>query len=302
MSSHGSPIRRSSTAHGQGGTARGSRRRGRGSSASGGSGHGGGEERWMASYMDMVTVLMCLFIVLYAMSTVDQDKYEQLRDSLATGFGTETSETVDTASGVVVPPALVDQEGPSSELSQAEQGLIEDATEDRVALAQAEIEDLRELQRELEQRLDEAGHEGSAEFVLDERGLTVRLVGAETFFDPNSSTLNEEGQEVIDAIAPVLAPTPRFFEVGGHADVRRPVEPYPTNWELSASRATGVLRELVEVGGVDASKIISVGYGDAHPVDDRLWLNRRVDVTVLSDEPEQIRELLPGLAEGAEEA
>ncbi len=257
----------------------------------------------MASYMDMVTVLMCLFIVLYAMSTVDQGKYEQLRNSLATGFGTESSETVDTASGVVVPPAIVDQEGPSSELSQAaEQGLIEDATEDSVALAQAEIEDLRELQRKLQQRLDDAGHEGSAEFVLDERGLTVRLVGAETFFDPNSSTLNDEGQEVIDAIAPVLAPTKRFFEVGGHADVRRPVEPYPTNWELSASRATGVLRELVEVGGVDATKIISVGYGDAHPVDERLWLNRRVDVTVLSDEPEQIRELLPGLAEAAEEA
>jgi len=256
----------------------------------------------MASYMDMVTVLMCLFIVLYAMSTVDQGKYEQLRDSLATGFGTETSETVDTATGVVVPPDQVGQEGPETELTQIEQTeLLEEVSQDRVAMARQEISDLRDLQRKLEERLDEAGHEGSAEFVLDERGLTVRLVGAETFFDPNSSTLNAEGQEVIDAISPVLAPTQRFFEVGGHADVRRPVEPYPTNWELSASRATGVLRELVEVGGVDATKIISVGYGDAHPVDDRLWLNRRVDVTVLSDEPEQIRELLPKLVEEGDE-
>lgn len=58
----------------------------------------------------------------------------------------------------------------------------------------------------------------------------------------------------------------------------------------------------MEVGGVDAAKIVSVGYGDAHPVDERLWQNRRVDVTVLSDEPEQIRELLPELAAGADEA
>ncbi len=67
------------------------------------------DERWMASYMDMVTVLMCLFIVLYAMSTVDANKFEKLRNSLATGFGAVASETVDTASGTVVPPEFVDK-------------------------------------------------------------------------------------------------------------------------------------------------------------------------------------------------
>ena len=67
------------------------------------------DERWMASYMDMVTVLMCLFIVLYAMSTVDANKFEKLRNSLATGFGAVASETVDTAEGTVVPPELVDE-------------------------------------------------------------------------------------------------------------------------------------------------------------------------------------------------
>ena len=45
------------------------------------------DERWMASYMDMITVLMCMFLVLFAMSTVDQEKYIALKNSLATGFG-----------------------------------------------------------------------------------------------------------------------------------------------------------------------------------------------------------------------
>ena len=59
--------------------------------------------------MDMVTVLMCLFIVLYAVSTVDANKFEKLRNSLATGFGTVATQTVDTAEGTVVPPDFVDK-------------------------------------------------------------------------------------------------------------------------------------------------------------------------------------------------
>ena len=62
----------------------------------------------MASYMDMVTVLMCMFIVLFAMSAVDTDKYEKLRNSLATGFGVVDDGKIDTATGIVVPPDQAD--------------------------------------------------------------------------------------------------------------------------------------------------------------------------------------------------
>ena len=65
----------------------------------------------MASYMDMVTVLMCLFIVLYAMSTVDQEKFTALRNSLASGFGVQETQYADTAEGIVVPPELEGTEG-----------------------------------------------------------------------------------------------------------------------------------------------------------------------------------------------
>ena len=65
----------------------------------------------MASYLDMVTVLMCMFIVMFAMSTVDQDKYEALLASLATGFGSEETEETDASQGVVVPEELLDEEG-----------------------------------------------------------------------------------------------------------------------------------------------------------------------------------------------
>ncbi|WP_417215265.1 OmpA/MotB family protein [Arthrobacter sp.] len=254
-------------------------------------GHGG-EERWMASYMDMVTVLMCLFIVLYAMSTVDTAKFEKLKASLATGFGVEQSQTVDTAEGVIVPPEDAGQKGLLTN-----QDVAQDTREHLMKIAEAEKADLEALRRKIEKRLAATGHRGAADFTVDQRGLTIRLVSAETFFKPNSADLTANASEVLEAIAPVLAPTKRSFEVEGFADVVKPVDPYPTNWELSASRATRVLRSLVEDGGVRGNKIASVGYGDARPVPGKknLALNRRVDVVVLSDQPENVRSLLPSV-------
>lgn len=247
----------------------------------------------MASYMDMVTVLMCLFIVLYAMSTVDTAKFEKLKASLATGFGVEQSQTVDTAEGLVVRPEEVDNDGMLTA-----QELAKDTREDLMRAAEAEKAELEELQRKIEHRLETTGHSGAAEFTIDQHGLTIRLVSAETFFESNSAELTGNAAGVLAAIAPVLAPTGRSFEVQGFADVRQPVDPYPTNWELSASRATRVLRSLVEDGGVRGDRIASVGYGDARPATGAkdLSVNRRVDVVVLSDQPESVRSLLPTAA------
>jgi chemotaxis protein MotB len=258
------------------------RRRGGGDDhGGGGGGHGGGDERWMASYMDMVTVLMCLFIVLFAMSTVDQEKYWALKNSLATGFGAESSETVDTASGVVVPAELVDSEG---------EGFA------GMSRAESEIADLQALQQAILGQLETAGSADSVEFAYDERGLIVRLTGGQTFFDTNSAVLAPQAPDILRVIGGALATTGYEVQIEGHADSRQPTGLYPTNWELSAARATSVLRFLVEQGGIAAARIGSVGYGDARPIvagttAEELAANRRVDIVVLSDEPEEVRAL-----------
>ena len=71
------------------------------------------DERWAVSYADMVTVLMCLFIVLFAVSNVDKTKFELLANSLATGFGQEETTTggADISEGLVIPPEMLDEEG-----------------------------------------------------------------------------------------------------------------------------------------------------------------------------------------------
>lgn len=241
------------------------------------------DERWMASYMDMVTVLMCLFIVLFAMSTVDQDKFIALKNSLATGFGSVDVGKLDTATGVVVPEELVDEQGAG--FTEAEQ-------------AAAEVDSLLALREQLRSALASQNLEHTVTFVIDQRGLTVGLIGWETFFQPNSIQLQGEALTVVDTLGPILAAAQHNVSVEGHADYRGSPTPFPTDWELSGGRATQVLRRMVESAGFPGSQISAVGYGSTRPARtgdsaEDAAINRRVDIAVLSDLPESARNLIP---------
>jgi chemotaxis protein MotB len=267
--------------------------RGHGGGGGGGGGHDtGGSGRWMVSYMDMVTVLMCLFIVLFAISSVDQGKYQELKSSLAAGFGTVED-------GVVVEQVI---ENPAEEL--VEDG-VESELETDLDLAIAEVEDLTALRDAMARDLAAHGKSDAVRFEIDERGLTVRLVSADTFFSTGRADLTADARTVLDAVGPVLAPTSHQIQVEGNADQRAHVgSRYATNWELSTGRATAVLRHLVEQDGIAGNRIAAVGFGSARPVaegtsPEALAMNRRVDIMVLSAQPEAVRALIPGVISGA---
>lgn len=242
------------------------------------------DERWMASYMDMVTVLMCMFIVLFAMSTVDQDKFDKLRNSLATGFGAVDSETVDVASGTVVP---------------LEQKLDDAESFTSMELAMQEVDRLAALREQMESALQAEQLDHNVEFHITERGLIVKLVGSQAFFLPDRPDLTPRASQVLDTISPTLAPAGMEIMVEGHA--ANGITAYPSTWELSSARSVNVLRHLVERGGVAPGKIGAVAFGSARQITDDsteelMERNRRVDVVVLSDQPENIRALLPEAA------
>ena len=264
------------------------------------------DERWMASYMDMVTVLMCMFIVLFAMSTVDQDKYEQLANSLATGFGAVDAGKVDTAEGVVVPADLIDNQGESpTEVTHSSEA-IDPAEATAVATANAdaaekEVAKLDRLEAALTANLTAAGVATLVEFHITDRGLTLGLVGSETFFAPDSAQLTAAATAVLDAAAPALMATGQKISVEGHADKHGQSQAFATDWELSASRSTQVLRRLVEQGGVAGDLISAVAFGSAQPANSGTTLNdmaqnRRVDIVLLSSQPDSVRALIPGVA------
>jgi chemotaxis protein MotB len=251
------------------------------------------DERWMASYMDMVTVLMCLFIVLYAMSTVDANKFEKLRNSLATGFGAVASETVDTAEGTVVPPEFVDEQLEAFAAMKAQESA---AAPDALAAAMKEVDRLRALEEQMKAALASAGLSENVEFQIDQRGLTVKLVGSQAFFAPDRPELTERASQVLKIISPILGPAALEIMVEGHA--ANGITAYPSTWELSSARAVNVLRFMVDRGGIAPGTIGAVAFGSARQVNDDstpelMELNRRVDIVVISDQPDVVRALIP---------
>jgi chemotaxis protein MotB len=258
-------------------------------------------ERWMASYMDMVTVMMCLFIVLYAIGQVDEQKFIELKSSLAASFGAPSTtrvEVVDGGTGVLTSDAIAPD---AEDVANQAGGPVAGA--DRAAslqLAAREAEELDALREEIAQALAARDLAGDVEYAITERGLVVGLVSGDVFFGAESAELSPQARGVIDTLSGVLAPETRNLSVEGHANVLPTSGRYATNWELSADRATTVLRRMVESGRIASDRIRAVGFGDAHPVDapgqDPLTVNRRVDVVVESGAPESVRALIPDAA------
>ncbi|MBP3037695.1 flagellar motor protein MotB [Arthrobacter sp. zg-ZUI100] len=267
------------------------------------------DERWMASYMDMVTVLMCMFIVLFAMSTVDQKKFAELRESLATGFGQVESNTVDTAVGIIASPDQVDgAEALEPDATLPSPGVAEVEVPDvadpaALAAAAAEVQDLTLLKEQIRTGLQEKGMADTVRFEIDDRGLTIRLVSSEMFFAPDAADLTSQAVQVLQTIGPIVAPTSYHASVEGHTAQVRQITDNALDWELSSSRAVTVLRYLVEESGIGYTRVKAVGFGESRPLTAgtspaELAQNRRVDIVVLSGQTEEVRQLMPGIVAG----
>jgi len=261
-------------------------------------------ERWAVSYGDMMTVLLALFIVLYAISVVDQTKFEELRTSLAIGFGSPSVSMLEGASGplggVESFQIAPDFTGVSTDSGATTTVELSQETVDFLA-ATKEYEQLGDIEKQIQEQLDAQGLGASVDYKINDRGLVVGLVGSDVFFAPDDAALTGTAQAIVDAIAAPLRGQPRQISIEGHANVL-PSQHYATNWELSSDRATKVLRRFVESGGVAGGQISAVGYGDARPdlagtSTEALAANRRVDIVVQSAQSEAVRALLPKLAQ-----
>ena len=271
-------------------------------------------ERWLVTYADMVTLLMVLFIVMFAMSVVDEKKFNALKAGLAAGFGQSTSvlEGSDSileqpgASAVEpVQPNLFLSSVPQSERALVSRVVAEDRRlerERRYAEARAEVERLEAIRRQLEQALREAGLRGDVQAGIDERGLVLSLTSRHVVFEPNLAELSPRGQQVLDVVAPILRRAPDDLRIDGHTN-QVPVKPkyFPTDWELSAARAVTVLRHLNEVGRIPSHRMSASAFGHEKPLVDperpgSQRVNKRVDVIVLSDLPPATLALLDEVA------
>ncbi|UDY24059.1 flagellar motor protein MotB [Nocardioides sp. Kera G14] len=268
--------------------------------------HDEGAERWLVTYADMLTLLMVLFIIMFAMSTVDDKKYQALKSGLAAGFGhtanildgqtadiTEAGQQATDMSGSLENElSLTQKSAVAKEVAKENQAVQERAS----AAAQAEVDDLTRLWSRIHRALAKQGLADDVQAQIDERGLVISLVSRHIVFQPNLADLTARGQQILNTLAPALKRLTEPIEVDGHTNqVKVKPKYYATDWDLSSARAIAALRWLNEHNGLPAGRLSATGFGHTKPLIDPKApgsqdINKRVDIIVLSQAPAETRE------------
>ena len=206
---------------------------------------GPSKERWLVSYSDFVTVLFGFFVLMYAMSSVDEGQYQRISDQLR-GVFSGTPRTID--------PIQVGDTVPLPEPQPVEDpGLSE------------QIPDLGELREQLSASLSGLIDEGDV--TLREGDDWIELTLSDGLLFEAAATLpGERAFEVLSDIAALLEGRDNAIRVEGFTD-NLPIrtEQFPSNWELSAARAAAVVR-ILEQFDIASERLSAVGYGENHPV------------------------------------
>jgi chemotaxis protein MotB len=229
-------------------------------------------DRWLVSYADFITLLFAFFVVLYASAQVDRKKVEQLSASIESAFSEMGSF-----------PSTRPRSPHPADLKQ-----LPSASDEKIHPGEAAPKpvDLSQVEHDLRQVLaaEIARREASLSVGSEGLILSLREIG---FFESGSAVLREQARPSFSRIASVLGPTPYRIRVEGHTD-NIPIhnERFASNWELSTSRATEVVRLLIVEKGFPPERLAAAGYAEFHPTDDNATRegrqnNRRVDIVVL---------------------
>lgn len=262
-------------------------------------------ERWLLSYADMITLLMALFIVLFAISQVDQAKLIALSNGLEQYFGEPSAVSASTGilNGGVQGPPDSKSIGPMSPAAispivprLAEAAGVAGASTSGASRnagagpgqgpgsGKSQRDDLTAIRDRIAKSLAAKGLSGSVQFQVRDHGLVVNVVTDRVLFDAGAASLRPNGHKVLDAIIPILRTLPNELTVEGHTDNVPISGRYPSNWELSTERATTVLRYVL-TRGVSGSQLSAAGYADQRPLSSNQTSagrarNRRVAIIV----------------------
>lgn len=241
-------------------------------------------ERWLVSYADFITLLFAFFVVMYAISQVNEGKYKILADSLINAFGKEPVSTA---------PVIVQAGGQGAQQAATPKFQLQKPRNNEAL--RREKERMTDMARDIMQVLAPLVQEGKVRVTQTSVGVNVEI-NANVLFAPGDAKVSKESEETLIAIARVLKNDDHAIQIEGHTDnTQISTTAFPSNWELSAVRASTVAR-LFGNQGIAELRLTAVGHGSNQPVaandtpEGRLR-NRRVDVMILSRLAEQATEV-----------
>lgn len=275
---------------------------------------------WMATFADLMTLLMCFFVLLLAFSEMDVMKFKQIAGSMKYALGVQNKievkdipkgtsviaqefrpgrpeptpiETIQQQTVEMTQQMLEFQEGESDFAGgqQTERGGQEaDSTEDET---QAEAENTeamtqvsKELMRRIQRQLDNEIKAGTIELEQHGQQIIIRI-REQGSFPEGSAFLQPQFRPIVQKVAVALKDIPGEITIAGHSDNERLVsEIYSSRWDLSSKRAVAVAEEMLKVDNFSEDRLVVMGYSDTKPLvpnnsEENRKRNRRVEISVM---------------------
>lgn len=257
---------------------------------------GGGSPAWMSTFSDLMNLLLCFFVLLFSMSTVDAEKFEDVVSSLQSSFSifdggsTSITEGELVSSGVSQLNKLNDYYN-NMGMNQDENDEINQDTIDKFQeyMKNEMLNGSEEIADKLEGQLSAAGlgNEGDIEIDVDAQYVTMTLNGA-LLFGSGSAEIRNGSEEFMDKLGEILKNYDDYnIQIIGHTDTvpMAPNSKFADNWELSQGRAYTVLKYLIDKKGMNAETMSCMGRGEYEPIasndtPEGRASNRRVEIRI----------------------
>jgi chemotaxis protein MotB len=221
-------------------------------------------ERWTLTYLDMITLLFVLFVVLYSMANVNMTKFKALATSMSMAFGTGGKNMINSNSG-------------------GGTGMTNTSF-----ISVRENNEFKSMVKLVKEYASKQGISKKLDAKITERGLVVNLADS-LLFQSGSADLSAKAQEILDRLADIIFATKKQIRVEGHTD-NMPIHTarYQSNWQLSTDRATNVIIYWISKYPSQAANLSAAGYGEFKPIasndtPEGRTLNRRVDLVILRE-------------------
>jgi chemotaxis protein MotB len=233
------------------------------------------DETWLIPYADLLTLLLALFIVLFASSQIDAKKFQEIARSFNSALAGGT--------GVLEFPSPLEEE-------QQESGKQEDKNNKNQGY---EKKELQQIQGKINQYIEKQKLDGKLKTTLTEEGLLVTILD-DVLFDSGSADVRPQDRKLAKEISRLLVMNPpRSIIISGHTD-NVPIHnsTFASNWELSVMRAVNFMKVLLENNQLDPRWFSAKGFGEYKPVasndtEEGRRKNRRVEILILPNEPIQ---------------
>lgn len=245
---------------------------------------------WMATFSDLMNLLLCFFVLLFSMSTIDAEKFEQLAASLASSFSILPNGASAIGDGVLVSNGVSQLNELAEYVNnmgyEAEEQEQDDAIKE---VKQEQLAETEKIAEQVEELLQANNIADETELEFNGQYVSLTLNGA-LLFDSGSAEIKEESKVILDKVAMILTKyKDHTIEIEGHTDnVPIHTAKYTDNNELSSFRALSVFNYLLEVSDLDPATLKHSGRGEYVPVADNStpegrMKNRRVEIKIYSN-------------------